>query len=91
MCESLFLIGRSLCAVLERLGLAAYAGFMEKLSKGLRPISDEQNANAAVALLLKPKNEGFTVLFVKRVENLADPWSGQMAFPGASVMQGMLI
>lgn len=55
---------------------------MEKLSKTLRPVTDEQDANAAVALLLKPKNRDFDVLFVKRVENLADPWSGQMAFPG---------
>jgi len=62
--------------------LAANAGFLEKLSKALKPISYEQNANAAVALLLKPRNGGFNVLLVKRVENLADPWSGQMAFPG---------
>jgi len=60
----------------------AYADGVEGLSKALKPVTDEQNANAAVALLLKPKNRGFNVLFVKRVENLADPWSGQMAFPG---------
>jgi len=55
---------------------------IEKLSKVLRPVSDEQDANAAVALLLKPKSCGFDILFVKRVENPADPWSGQIAFPG---------
>ena len=60
----------------------AYDVLTEKLSKALRPVTDEQDANAAVALLLKPKTTGFNVLFVKRVENLADPWSGQMAFPG---------
>jgi len=60
----------------------AYADDVERLSKALKPVTDEQNANAAVALLLKPQNGGFNVLFVKRVENLADPWSGQMAFPG---------
>lgn len=60
----------------------AYGGYVEKLSKSLRPITDEQDANAAVALLLKPTNSNLSVLFVKRVENPADPWSGQMAFPG---------
>ena len=60
----------------------AYADDVERLSKNLKPVTDEQGANAAVALLLKPKDDGLTVLFVKRVENLADPWSGQMAFPG---------
>lgn len=60
----------------------AYADFVEKLSKVLRSITDEQKANAAVALLLKCENHDLKVLFVKRVENLADPWSGQMAFPG---------
>lgn len=58
------------------------ADSIEKLSKALRPVSDEQDANAAVALLLKPKSCGFDILFVKRVENSADPWSGQIAFPG---------
>ena len=59
-----------------------YADNMEKLSKALRPVSEEQDADAAVALMLKPTNKDFKILFVKRVENPADPWSGQMAFPG---------
>jgi 8-oxo-dGTP diphosphatase len=79
--RSLFLIGGNSSAVSERLGLT-YGGYIEKLSKVLRPVTDEQNANAAVALLLKPKNHDLNVLFVKRIENPADPWSGQMAFPG---------
>jgi len=45
-------------------------------------LSEEQGANAAVAVLLKQEKEDFSVFFVKRVENAADPWSGQMAFPG---------
>ncbi len=48
----------------------------------LKPLSEEQDADAAVALLLKPVDQVLKVLFVKRVENLADPWSGQMALPG---------
>ena len=58
------------------------ASDIEKLSKALRPLSDEQGANAAVALLLKLRNADLNVLFVRRVENLADPWSGQVALPG---------
>jgi 8-oxo-dGTP diphosphatase len=45
-------------------------------------VSDEQGANAAVALLLKPRRNDFDVLLVKRVKNPSDPWSGQMALPG---------
>jgi len=59
-----------------------YSEEVEKLSKALIPLSDEQESNAAVALLLKREQNDFSILFVKRVESLADPWSGQMAFPG---------
>ena len=55
---------------------------IEKLTKALRPLSDEQEANAAVALLLKPKRRRLYALFVRRVQNFEDPWSGQMALPG---------
>ena len=58
------------------------ADIIEKLPKILKPISDEQGANAAVALLLKSKHSDFGVLFVKRVKKPSDPWSGQMALPG---------
>lgn len=53
-----------------------------KLPAVLEPVSDEQGANAAVALLLKPKRNDFDLLLVKRVENPSDTWSGQMALPG---------
>ncbi|UCE96524.1 MAG: CoA pyrophosphatase [Candidatus Bathyarchaeota archaeon] len=55
---------------------------IENLSPLLRSVSEIQNADAAVALLLKPASEGFKTLFVRRVENPLDPWSGQIAFPG---------
>ena len=54
----------------------------ESLSRMLKPESEIQNADAAVALLLRPANQDFRVLLVKRTENLSDPWSGQMALPG---------
>ena len=53
-----------------------------KLPAVLKPISDEQGANAAVALLLEHRQNDFDLLLVKRVENPADTWSGQMALPG---------
>jgi 8-oxo-dGTP diphosphatase len=55
---------------------------VESLSKRLKPFSEETNADAAVALLLRPINEELRILVVKRVENSNDPWSGQMALPG---------
>ena len=55
---------------------------VEKLPEALKSISEKQDADAAIALMLKPKNQDFKVLFVKRAENPADPWSGQVAFPG---------
>jgi 8-oxo-dGTP pyrophosphatase MutT (NUDIX family) len=53
-----------------------------KLSELLRRISGTEDADAAVALLLKPTNDSFSVLFVRRVSSPSDPWSGQMALPG---------
>lgn len=58
------------------------AEVIAKLPKALRAISDEQGANAAVSLLLKPRRGDFDLLLVKRVENPSDTWSGQMALPG---------
>lgn len=57
---------------------------IERLANALRPPSEESDeaAEAAVALLLKPSGDDLRIFFVKRVENPADPWSGQMAFPG---------
>ena len=55
---------------------------IEKLSRVLKPVSEGQDADAAVALLLKPRDQDLKVLIVKRVENPVDPWSGQMALPG---------
>jgi 8-oxo-dGTP diphosphatase len=59
-----------------------YAGSSKKLSEALERVSEGQDADAAVALLLKPIGKDLEVLIVKRVENRADPWSGQMALPG---------
>lgn len=53
-----------------------------KLSERLNPVSGTNVGDAAVALLLKPTDDTFSVLFVRRANRLSDPWSGQMALPG---------
>jgi 8-oxo-dGTP pyrophosphatase MutT (NUDIX family) len=58
------------------------AEIVDRLTKSLRPVSGTEDADAAVALLLKNANRLFDVLFVKRVKRPADPWSGQTALPG---------
>jgi len=55
---------------------------LRKLFRTLKPITGNEEADAAVALLLRPAGEELRILVVKRVENPADPWSGQMALPG---------
>lgn len=52
------------------------------LPEVLKQISEEYDANAAVSLILRPTLEDHEILFVKRVERISDPWSGQIAFPG---------
>lgn len=55
---------------------------LKRLSAMLKPVSGTEDADAAVALLLKSANDSFSVLFVKRVNRPCDPWSGQTALPG---------
>lgn len=52
------------------------------LANALNPLSEEQGATAAVVLLLTPSLDDFKILFVRRVENPRDPWSGQISLPG---------
>jgi 8-oxo-dGTP pyrophosphatase MutT (NUDIX family) len=58
------------------------AEVIAELPAALKAVSDEQGANAAVSLLLKPRRGDFDLLLVKRVENPSDTWSGHMALPG---------
>ncbi|MCW4017481.1 MAG: CoA pyrophosphatase [Candidatus Bathyarchaeota archaeon] len=55
---------------------------LRKLLSALKPLSEEQDTNAAVALILKPAEGDFEFLLVKRALRASDVWSGQMAFPG---------
>ena len=51
--------------------------------RGARADNDEGVRRAAVALILRAGDNGAPeLLFIKRSEYPADPWSGQVAFPG---------
>ena len=58
-----------------------HTDIIKKLSQHLGKVSSEQGANAAVALLIKGATNP-SILFVKRIQNPTDPWSGQIALPG---------
>jgi len=50
---------------------------------GVRADNDEGVRRAAVALIIRAGDNGAPeLLFIKRSEYPADPWSGQVAFPG---------
>jgi len=55
---------------------------IKRLPDILGKISEKYNANAAVSIILKSTLEDYEILFVKRVNRISDPWSGQIAFPG---------
>ena len=54
---------------------------IEKLTKRLSP-EPWSDAQAAVAILVKPIQNDLEFFLVKRAEVDDDPWSGDMAFPG---------
>lgn len=43
---------------------------------------ETRGRQAAVALLLRERDEGLELLVIKRAEKEEDPWSGHMALPG---------
>ena len=43
---------------------------------------NEETRQAAVAVVLHVTDEGSEILFIRRAQHDADPWSGHMAFPG---------
>jgi 8-oxo-dGTP pyrophosphatase MutT (NUDIX family) len=43
---------------------------------------------AAVAMVLRPTEEGLAALFIRRAEHPADDWSGHVAFPGGRAEPG---
>ena len=51
-------------------------------------VVDPVAARAAVAVGLRERAGAIEILFIRRAEHPADPWSGQMAFPGGRAEQG---
>ena len=47
-----------------------------------RRAADSDVRQAAVAVVLRERDEETEVLFIQRAERPGDPWSGHMAFPG---------
>ncbi len=45
-------------------------------------VHDSSARQAAVAVVLRNTQVGAEILFIERASRTADPWSGQMAFPG---------
>ncbi len=56
----------------------------EKLSSLQRKLLDtpDEDSHAAVAILLRERNDDLEFFLVKRAVVEGDPWSGDMAFPG---------
>ncbi len=55
----------------------------------LKPSKGEKRAAVAIILRFNDgKKREFNVLFVKRAENNADPWSGHVALPGGMFEEG---
>ncbi len=59
-----------------------YERLADEISRRLKSVSEVDEADASVCLLLRRVKSEVEALFVKRVENQSDPWSGQMALPG---------
>lgn len=60
--------------------LAALAGALA--ARAVREPPDPSLPAAAVAVLLRPGDEGLELLLIHRAERAGDPWSGHMALPG---------
>jgi 8-oxo-dGTP pyrophosphatase MutT (NUDIX family) len=52
------------------------------LSRPSQRVVEPVTARAAVAVVLRDGPGAIEILFIRRSEHPADPWSGQMAFPG---------
>ena len=46
---------------------------------------DPAHAGAAVALVLRERDEDLEMLFIRRADHDDDPWSGDLAFPGGRI------
>jgi 8-oxo-dGTP pyrophosphatase MutT (NUDIX family) len=58
---------------------------IEKIKKSLKSIYETNYGNAAVIIILKKVKEHLEILLIKRADNPADPWSGQIGLPGGKI------
>ncbi len=58
------------------------------LSRPPQRVMEPVTARAAVAVVLRERAGAIEILFIRRAEHPADPWSGQMAFPGGRAEPG---
>ena len=71
---------------MERVGWQDIRGALQ--SRPPERIVDPVTARAAVAVVLRERAGAIEILFIRRAEHPADPWSGQMAFPGGRAEPG---
>jgi 8-oxo-dGTP pyrophosphatase MutT (NUDIX family) len=53
-----------------------------------RVVERDGVSRAAVAAIMRDREQGPELLFIQRTEHPEDPWSGHMAFPGGRVDEG---
>jgi 8-oxo-dGTP pyrophosphatase MutT (NUDIX family) len=58
------------------------------VSRPPQRVTEPVTARAAVAVVLRERSGAIEILFIRRAEHPADPWSGQMAFPGGRAEPG---
>ena len=58
------------------------------VSRPPQKVTDPVAARAAVAVVLRDGPGHIEILFIRRADHPADPWSGQMAFPGGRAEPG---
>jgi 8-oxo-dGTP pyrophosphatase MutT (NUDIX family) len=74
--------GAGLAALLAHPDIVKLRSALES-HRGVRADNAEGVRRAAVALIIRAGEDGFPeLLFIKRADYPADPWSGQVAFPG---------
>jgi 8-oxo-dGTP pyrophosphatase MutT (NUDIX family) len=66
----------------KRFRMNGVEAHLAKISLALMQVTEESDADAAVAVLLRTRGRDFKVLLVKRAENPTDFWSGQISLPG---------
>ncbi len=65
----------------------SYLDALSRTLKSHEPVKLIPRESAAVAAIFRDEGKGEEVLLIKRAVRAADPWSGQVAFPGGRVSE----